>query len=685
MKNIEDFYDEVASSIARIKEKLLEENQDQEDSQINHQIFDVLTEFEKHGLHELEKLKKNQNWNTFVIAFYGETNAGKSTLIEALRLYFNEETKMQQQREFEEKSALYFAVKEKHKLSVQKENKEKELQVFLSEQNLISRLWIFLGMNATARQIKAEIEIITKEIDSIGSIGECEMDEILHLQDGSIIGDGRSDFTRDAKEYHFQYHGENFILVDVPGIEGSEDKVLKEIGNATKKAHAIFYVKTDPTPPQKGDNDKKGTIEKIKEQLNAQTEVWTIYNKPITNPRVLSRSLVDDNIQESLNVLDEKMCEILGKNYLGHKVVSAQPAFFALAKSVFPDTELGIKMNDFLDKCVERNMTREDILMKSGFIDFAEFLGNTFIQDAKQKIRKSNFNKAYIVVSSLKKNLDSNIENYEKKLEKDEDETNRASESLWLTLESFISGLHNQVRDEIRKLIDRTREKTYAYIDLDKKDSEVEAFFKDQIEKQMEVFEKNVEGIVVKQQHELQKRLQDDLEKYQEKIRENLEDASKIEIFDEFGNQIKIDVDQNFDFFGFFSSLGGAALGVWGGIALLATPVIGWITIVASILTGIIGAGRVVLRWLKLVDKKAQQQKSIEKNLREVKTKIEDQIENMIQNNKIELEGKIRSIEEKMRSFLVQGKRRVDILKKEGRELEQIAEQIVNTIKEEIK
>ena len=479
MENIENFYDEVALSIKRIKEQLLIEDQDSESEQINKQILEDLANFELQGLHELEQLKKYQDWNTFIIAFYGETNAGKSTLIESLRLYFNEETKIQQQKEFEEKSASYLAIREKEQrlcnLSAMREKKEEDLRQFLLEQKFFSKIWIFLGLNAWVRQIKNEILNISKEINSIGTIDksglESGLEEILNLQDGNIIGDGRSDFTREVKEYRFQYQEENFILLDVPGIEGSESKVLEEIGNATKKAHAIFYVKKDPTPPQKGDKGKKGTIEKIKEQLNAQTEVWTIYNKPITNPRVLSKDLIDNNTQESLDVLDEEMKKILEENYLGHKVVSAQPAFFSLARSVLPDTELEDKIHDFLDKCAERNMTREEVLTKSGFVDFADFLSNTFIQDAKQKIRNSNFNKAYVVVNSLGKKLIKNIKHRKNKYKKDEEITDAIKTKMDSILDGFILNLHNLVvREETGRMIRTIRKETYDYIDLDKKD-----------------------------------------------------------------------------------------------------------------------------------------------------------------------------------------------------------------------
>nr|WP_240623602.1 hypothetical protein [Helicobacter pylori] len=60
-------------------------------------------------------------------------------------------------------------------------------------------------------------------------------------------------------------------MLDVPGIEGDEKKVKQHISNATRKAHAIFYVTKTSAPPQKGEEGKEGTIEKIQSQLDSQT------------------------------------------------------------------------------------------------------------------------------------------------------------------------------------------------------------------------------------------------------------------------------------------------------------------------------------------------------------------------------------------------------------------------------
>lgn len=157
---------------------------------------------------------------------------------------------------------------------------------------------------------------------------------MIENRDGFIIGNGQSDFTRDITSYDFKHNDEEFSLIDVPGIEGNEEEVIDKIQKALIKSHVIFYIKKEPTPPQKGDKNKKGIIEKIKEQLNDQAEIYAIYNKPINSARTLENELIDKQTREGLNELDSKMNEYLGEFYKGHKVLSAQLAFYALANNL---------------------------------------------------------------------------------------------------------------------------------------------------------------------------------------------------------------------------------------------------------------------------------------------------------------------------------------------------------------
>ncbi|GAA7700764.1 hypothetical protein HpCOL10_07720 [Helicobacter pylori] len=226
------------------------------------------------------------------------------------------------------------------------------------------------------------------------------------MQDGAIIGDGRSDFTLKTRSYSFQYNHQNFILLDVPGIEGSEKKVIDQISNATQKAHAIFYVTKTPNPPQKGEEGKEGTIEKNQKQLDSQTEVWTIYNKPINNPRAFKDGLIDGSEKESLKILDEKMKGILGKHYMGYEAVSAQMAFYGLSQALIPETDFDKKKQKFL----EIFKVEELLLYKSHFKPLAEFIAEELLKNSRTKIIQSNCNKALKVVEQLQKAIKTTIE-----------------------------------------------------------------------------------------------------------------------------------------------------------------------------------------------------------------------------------------------------------------------------------
>ncbi|EJB86995.1 GTPase [Helicobacter pylori] len=266
------------------------DDKDEKLKQFNQEALEVFQKLELKSLKELESLKNNEEWENFTIAFYGETGAGKSTLIECLRMFFKEQSKADQQERFKR---LYSNYQNNY------QNDERKKQAILNK---------------------------------------------LHsLQDGAIIGDGRSDFTLKTRSYSFQYNHQNFVLLDVPGIEGSEQKVIDQISNATQKAHAIFYVTKTPNPPQKGEEGKRGTIEKIQRQLDSQTEVWTIFNKPITSPRALKDKLINESEKESLKSLNKEMKNILGKHYMGYKTVSAQAAFYGLSQALI----LGLKQENY--------------------------------------------------------------------------------------------------------------------------------------------------------------------------------------------------------------------------------------------------------------------------------------------------------------------------------------------------
>ncbi|GHR33911.1 hypothetical protein VN1258_06860 [Helicobacter pylori] len=194
-------------------------------------------------------------------------------------------------------------------------------------------------------------------------------------------------------------------MLDVPGIEGNEKKVKQQISNATKKAHAIFYVTRTPAPPQKGEEGKEGTIEKIQKQLDSQTEVYTLFNKPINSPRALKDGLIDANEKESLKILNEKMKAILGKYYEGYKAVSAQAAFYGLSSALLPESDFYKNKQKFL----EIFEVEELLLYRSHFKQLGEFIAGKLLENSRKKIIESNCNKALKVIEKLQKAITTTI------------------------------------------------------------------------------------------------------------------------------------------------------------------------------------------------------------------------------------------------------------------------------------
>ncbi|PUD32449.1 50S ribosome-binding GTPase [Helicobacter pylori] len=118
------------------------DDKDEKLKRFNQEALELFQKLERESLKELESLKNNEEWENFTIAFYGETGAGKSTLIECLRMFFKEPSKRDQQERFK-------------RLYAEKNHR-----------------------------------------DSGHALLELEK-----FQDGAIIGDGRSDFTTKTRSY----------------------------------------------------------------------------------------------------------------------------------------------------------------------------------------------------------------------------------------------------------------------------------------------------------------------------------------------------------------------------------------------------------------------------------------------------------------------------------------------------
>lgn len=85
-----DVSDSIASAMADILELNVEhKNGKREVGNMTEKLRAIQVRFDG----ELDQLKTHAEWDMFTMAFFGETNAGKSTIIESLRVLFKEESR----------------------------------------------------------------------------------------------------------------------------------------------------------------------------------------------------------------------------------------------------------------------------------------------------------------------------------------------------------------------------------------------------------------------------------------------------------------------------------------------------------------------------------------------------------------------------------------------------------------
>ncbi|GAA7528487.1 hypothetical protein ckin28_00080 [Helicobacter pylori] len=457
------------------------------------------------------------------------------------------------------------------------------------------------------------------------------------MQDGAIIGDGRNDFTLKTQSYSFQYNHQNFVLLDVPGIEGSEQKVIDQISNATQKAHAIFYVTKTPNPPQKGEEGKRGTIEKIQRQLDSQTEVWTIFNKPITSPRALKDELVNESEKESLKILNKEMKNILGEHYMGYKAVSAQAAFYGLSQALIPETDFDKKKQKFL-----KDFKAEELLYQSHFKPLAEFIAEELLENSRAKIIQSNCNKALKVVEELQNTIKTTIEKrIDPMIKARQEYKEEVDDNLDRSTDKFISDLKNSAFYEIDQFKSDLREKMYVHIERKIEDEECKEIFKNELIQGIETLRENIKRRFKECGERFDEQIKEDIERFKEKIKDSLKMLECISIDSgNFDFNTDFNIDNGIDGFALGASIGGLVLL---GIVNIWNPV-GWVELGIAGLVALVGAVKAMWNVFNPDYKKSQQKKEVDKKLDEVCEKIAQDVESRIESVKKDILEKIENL-----------------------------------------
>lgn len=733
IENPKKIYNNLDSNVVAIIDKLKSKSDDEKFDVSRLEVLNLIDVFKQEKLDKaIKDLNNSQEWHRFTVAFYGETNAGKSTIIEALRIYFKEETKAIQQKQFknifneyqENKIKLEEKIKNikedilENKLKIENlitdfKTKKEELEGKINqinsedlkkkESSFFYKILSFLHIVNVQKEIEKLISEINKqktiydeEIKNLNNFLDEKDKELKKLEigveeletttynslqnfvDGQIIGDGRSDFTKKSTVYNFAYNDQEFAFLDVPGIEGHETVVIEEISQAVKKAHAVFYVTSSATPPQKGDENKKGTLEKIKDHLGSQTEVYTVFNKRVTNPMQLNKALISDDEKESLKVVDEKITEILGENYAGHKSVSAKVAFLSLAECLLAETPIHNEQLKFLNK-----FSTDDLIEKAQFDNLCSFISDKLVTNTKQKIKKSNYNKASNILNELIGILHyASKENFEPLYRQIVLEVDDALSNLKYSLRKTKHDLEAIIEKALREFENTTRKEIYKYIDSNVSDdsfkNKLEILLEKNSKKMVDSIPVNIENKITK----FQTSITDVLENLKRRIDLAIQDY---QTFD-FGNfdskfDIKLNIDNGINGWGVAGSLLGAGGTVYWAVTAgnIWNPA-GWtmatLGIVVSAVAVLVSFGKSIYKFFSVDYKKSEQRKSADENLEnildDIKPKMMENIEPLVK----ELTKLIDEIIQDLDNIVLQRKLAYEYLDNTHNDLAQLAKHI---------
>ncbi|GAA9584491.1 hypothetical protein UBN74_06440 [Helicobacter pylori] len=451
--------------------------------------------------------------------------------------------------------------------------------------------------------------------------------------------------------------------------------MIDQISNATQKAHAIFYVTKTPAPPQKGEEGKEGTIEKIQKQLDSQTEIWTIFNKPINNPRAFKDGLIDENEKESLKILNEKMKAILGKHYEGHQIVSAQAAFYGLSSALLPETDFYKNKQKFL----EFFKAEELLLYKSHFKQLGEFIAGTLLENSRKKIMESNCNKALKVIEKLQKaivtTIDRRINPTIKELKDRQKET---YSNLDRSRDKFVSNLNNSVSKEIERFKSDLSEKMYAHIDRGIENKECEEIFKNELIQGIETLHEYIKWRFRECEKRFDGEIKEAIKQLEYRIKDSLAMLERISI--DRGFNLNFDTDSGIDGTKLATSIGGLGLlGIFN-----AWNPMGWLALTIGTITGLVGITRSIWKFFSSRYQRSQQKKEVDKNLNKICEKIVQDVKSCIESYKKGASEMIENLKASLNDLVVCYERMREGLIKAGEDLWHLDNRIKTTLKQRI-
>jgi len=440
---------------------------------IKKNLLAFLETYIKDSMNKLGEIKTGARWDKLVIAFFGMTNAGKSTIIETFRILFDESRHGSNQTE---------------------------------------------GGN-----------------------------------DGMIVGYGDSDFTKVYEEYNLKINGKEFVLIDVPGIEGREEDFRDEIKRALNQAHCVFYVQ--------GENKKPdvNTAEKIKNYLSNWVNVYSIFNVR-NNAEYYDESeeretLETEAIHKNEQLIQDTFRNILGNIYKGNITLQALLAMCAYGR--FPSTREKLSRSQ---KKLLGYFGSADAVLRFSRFDRVMQLVDQKSEHYMDEIVEANKQKLIAQYRKVYQGLVDMMAQQQRDIDRLKERLIRFDVDMNMSFEETIRAIRNQMAYEHTKVFDDFKREVCDVLDDDynKEDSEKE--IQQRAERLFEAYTMESKIIV-----------EYEFCRLEEKIRERRRELDNIQIGElhiDISNLEMPNLDEAFgkmnlnfgDVFGFATTVGGTAL-----------------------------------------------------------------------------------------------------------------------------
>ncbi len=346
---------------------------------------------------------------------------------------------------------------------------------------------------------------------------------------------------------------------------------------------------------------------------------------------------------------------------MGHKVVSAQVAFYGLAQALIPETDFYEKKQKFL-----KNFKEEELLNQSHFKQLGRFIAEELIKNSRAKIIKSNCNKALKVIEELQNTIKTTIEKRIDPMIKDMQEHQEEVEyRLDRSKDKFISDLTNSVHKAINQFESGLREEMYAQIERDIGNNECKEIFDNELKQREKKLIEDIERRFKECAERFDEHIKEDIEQFKERIQDSLAITERISIDSgSFDFNTDFNIASGIDKFALGASIVGLVVL---GIVNIWNPM-GWVELGLLGLAGLVGIVKAVWGFFDSDDKKSQQRKAVDENLAQICEKNAQKVESHIESRKKGVIEKIEELKVKLNDSSIGNCERMKRLLKEAHE-----------------